>query len=858
MSTLHQRSFAGGEITPSLISRADTTKVQSGLRTCRNNMIMRYGGSQSRPGTTLTTLAKNTTGTVKLIPFIQGLNVSYVLEFGDGYVRFIKNGIQVNVSGVTAWSSSITYAPGNIVSLSGVNYYCILGNLNHTPPNATYWYPMTGSIFELPSPYLTSDLPNIKFDQAVNKLVLVHPNYPPQILLRSSDLLWTFGPIVIGPTCTTPSPTVLPTLATGSATDAYYAVTAVDSTGDESAAGFYHFHPTGGFPPPSPNTPVPVSGLSLSANTVYCNFYRAFATGTIYGYIGSADVITGVAALADIGADPDFTNRPPTVRNPFAASGDYPSVVAFSQQRLIFASTINNPESVWTSRTGSYFNFDVSSLSQDDDSVSFTLSGKQLNTVNNIVELGTLALFTPCAEMSVGGDQNGLLKPSAVNLKTQGLNGSSQLRPLVVDGNLVFVQARGSVVRDLFYQLQIDGYRGNEVSIFSDHLIRGFTLTDWAYQQIPHSIIWAVRSDGVLLGLTYVKEQQLIAWHRHDFSGTTYQANVEGVVSVPEGGYDAVYIAVRRYVNGAQTLMIERMAQRFIPEPALITPTSNVLPWPSAPAVDFCGVDSSLTFDGRTQGSMQLTGGTTWDYTETLTLTAAIAVFTNADVGHQFVLNLSTNGPILRFTVTGYTSTTVVTGNVDRTVPVNMRSTSLPGSSRAVQTVTGLSHLEGEKVSVYADGFVVASPNNPNYPTYTVTSGSLTLDKCYSVIRVGLPITADLETLPIDAPQGESMVNKKKIMTELTVTVEKTPYLFAGEQNPDAKNLGPLFGLTEMKMRQYEGYDLPMALAFGPQEITIQNNTWNTRGSVFIRQVDPVPMSILSIAGDGLIPFGAG
>lgn len=921
MTTVDQRSFAGGEISPSLGARVDQIKYQTGLKSCRNNLVMRYGGSASRPGTTYVANTKNMTGAIKLVPFIQSQLQSYALEFGNNYVRFYQNGAQITLSSVvaysagpalaTAWaggtvysagSSTVSYQninyaclsghtsvaaypplndtrwfpqpnniPGDVRSSGGINYVCILAHTSKAPTNTTYWYAMPSNILELPTPYASADLALVKYVQSVNKMFFAHSTYPPQVLTRISAFSWSFLPMVFQPTLPPPNPCL--TAQAGSGVITYsYAITGVDSSGNESLP-FFPLTSLGGAVI-SVTNPMTVSiGFINGGSATTYNIYRKIIPGTSsplvlpsgdYSFVGScqANEITGGGLYSSIFLDsstaPDPLNRPPVDTALFESSGNYPAVVSLTQQRLTLMSTINQPETVWTSRTAGYTNFNVSSISQADDAVTFTLSGQKLNTIVNAVEMGSLFLFTTCSELQVAGDQNGTITPSSINLKTQSLQGSSALTPIVVDGNMVFVQARGSVVRDLFFQLQIDGYRGNELSIFSNHLIEGYTLVDWAYQQIPHSIIWAVRNDGILLGLTYVKDQQIVAWHRHDFSGTLFQATVENVCSIPEAGMDALYIAVRRFINGQSVLMIERMASRLIANQPMVTSSSTVLPWPNLPVVDYIGVDCSLAFDGRNQGAMTISGGTLWDYTETLTLTSTNSVFVSGDVGHQFVLNQTTSGPIIRFTVTSFTSASVVLGNVDRTVPVSWRSVSLPGSSRAVKTVTGLDYLDGENVSILADGFVVGSPLNPNYPVYTVASGSLTLDACYSVIRVGLPITCDLQTLSVDTPQGESIVNQKKIVPELTLLVEKSMPFFAGQLNPDlTPGQTALAGLVEVKSRHYEPYDVPINLHTGPEKVTIET-TFDDFGSVFIRQVDPVPLSVLSIAGDGLFPFKGG
>ncbi|MCX7081306.1 MAG: hypothetical protein NTV76_18565, partial [Pseudomonas sp.] len=454
--------------------------------------------------------------------------------------------------------------------------------------------------------------------------------------------------------------------------------------------------------------------ISVQVGAKGYNIYKS-VEGTVYGYIGTAYNMAGIVLWHDIGATPDTTDQPPFFLNPFPTTNDQPSCVGMYQQRRCYGNTNNNPEQVQASRSGSFKNFTTSIPGKDDDSVSFTAAGNQVNAVKHLASLGSLIVFTQAGELSVAGDANGALTPSSINLRQHSNCGSSDLRPLIVDSEAVFVQARGNRVRNLRFDWQVNGYRGVDLCIFSDHLLLGYTIVDWAFSQVPNSIIWAVRSDGTLLGFTYLLEQQLAGWHRHDFDGT-----VENVCVIPESGEDYLYLVIKRSVNGRSVRYVERMASRLI---------QNI--------VDYIPTDCSLSFDGRiTDGTTAtLSGGTNWDYSETLTLTANASKFYATDVGQGVILTCA-DGTILRFTIAGYTSGTVVTGKVNKTVPVASRSVAITTWAKALITIKGLWHLVGKKLSVVGDGLVAASPNNSAYKTVTVSSlGQAALDQMYAVIH---------------------------------------------------------------------------------------------------------------------------
>lgn len=514
-----------------------------------------------------------------------------------------------------------------------------------------------------------------------------------------------------------------------------------------------------------------------------------------------------------------------------------PAAVSYYQQRLLFANTDNDPEKVWASRSAAFKNFTISSPIQDDDAVIFSIAGRQVNRVVHMVELAKLILFTSGGEWTIEGDSSGILRPGEINPKQHSQNGASNLAPIVSGGSAIYVQERGSIVRDLGFDFQIDGYRGNDLTIFSAHLFDGHTLRDWAYQKTPHSVIWAVRDDGTLLGLTYVREHELLAWHRHDFDGT-----VEQVCVVPEGAEDAVYLVIKREVDGAEKRYIERMTSRSFTD-----------------IVDAVLMDCAQTYDGRNTDedrTMTLSGGTDWLSTETLTLTCSEDFFVADDVGNAIHLE-DEDGDQIRFTIDAYTGPTVVTGRPHKTVPASLQSVAVSDWAKAVDEVTGLWHLEGKDVSVFADGFVVASPNNAAHVVRTVSDGAVTLDQPYAVIHVGLPITSDIETLDIDVAQGETLADKKKLITAVNVTVESSRGIFVGPKPPSDDDDDPLENLMEAKIRNEEGYDDPVALKTGVVNINTLSQ-WNSNGRVFIRQVDPIPLSVLAVIPAGLVPITRG
>lgn len=856
MSTFSQRSFAGGEIAPALYARVDTTKYQTGLRTLRNFILMRHGGAQTRPGTKFIGEVKDSTKVVRLIKFVFNTAQTYVLEFGDQYMRVIRDGsyqydLTLTITGITNANPAVvtytgtdpsngqevyisgitgaigTYLNGRNFKIANVNggantfelQYMSGSNVNSTGFGSYTSGGTAQRVYTLSTPYLEANLMQLQYVQSADVMTIVHPDYAPRELTRSGHTSWSLSTITFAPSQAAPtSPT---NGGAGGATYSWVITAIADETYEESLQSTATTSSTD----PSV-TPVTISWTGASGAIEY-NVYRAL--NGVYGFIGTASG----TSFQDTGYDPDTSDTPPVARNPFNASGDYPSAVTYIQQRLTFGNTDNDPEKVWASKSGLFHNFTTSSPLQEDDAVTFSLAGRQVNEIKHLLDLGRLVTLTSGGEWAVEGDAGGVLTPTQINPKQYSYNGSADLAPIVVGSNALYVQARGSIVRDLSFDYQVDGYRGTDLTIFSAHLFDGYTLSDWDYQQIPHSVVWAARSDGTLLGLTYVREHQLVGWHRHDFTDAT----VENVCVIPEGNEDVLYLVLSRTVDGRTVRYVERMDTRSVSD-----------------IVDFIGLDTSLSYDGRNTGSTTMTlTGSGWTYTDTLTLTASASYFTSADVGNAIHIT-GTDGTEVRCTITAYTNATVVSVTPHMTVPVAMRAVAFTTWARAVDQLTGLWHLEGKEVSVFADGFVVASPNNESYTTVTVTNGTITLDKTYTVIHVGLPFVADIYTLDIDTAQGETIVDKKKLISAVTVYFETSRGLWVGATPPTDDTTDPLEGLTELKIRSDESYDSPVDLLTGNETINIRPE-WNSNGRIFLRQVDPLPLAILAVAPAGLMPF---
>ena len=858
MTTLVQRSLARGEVSPGLRRRADLDWFRISLRTMRNAFVPKGGGGVNRAGTTYIygdgtgeTIGSN----AALIPWESpSSGDSYVLEVGwtsgsTGFIRFVRDGTLIRVSSVTAWSAATAYVVGDLASRLGVNYYCILAHTNQQPPNATYWHALTSDVYTIPTPFIIPS--DLGFVQDSSLMTFVgHSGIYPRDLYRTSDTNWILrtwstesatgwggsGTAYGLPRINAPTNLAASDASTGPTDLATWAVTAVTEDGEESLyASVQGALPTSGDP-----NEITWSAATFrdpfTGNVKGYNIYRKIQS--VFYYLGFT---TGTSYIDDDSVTPNPDDDSPPEPRAFELVSGYtsPKKIGTFQQRLLLGNFQFNIQQLFGSKIGFSQNFSKRFPAGDDDSIRFQLKGKRINGIRHIVDIGALVIFTDSGEWVVEGNAAGALTPTDIYPKQYSYNGASEtVAPVVIGSEVVYVQAQGSVIRSLGFDNQsggLNGYRDTDMTVFSEHLFKGYTITGLAYQKTPHSILWAVRSDGVLLGCTYIKEQQIFAWHKHDTDGT-----VEKICSIPENNEHALYMIVKRNIDGSDVRYMERLNNREFDD-----------------IVDAVFLDSAATYDGRneTAVTMTLSGGTTWAYDETLTLTASSATFASGDVGNEFWLTGS-DDIVYRCEITAYTDTTHVSVRPDKTITVasGLRGAATTNWAEAVDEISGLDHLEGEDVAVFANGYVVANPNNPAYTTLTVASGAITLPECYSVVHVGLPYLSDIETQELDSTTG-TIMDRKKLITSVAMDVEDTRGLWAGREAPTDDDDDPLEDLYEMKLGNPANYSEPPTLVTDTVEINIKSK-WNSNGRVLIRQVDPLPFTILSIAPQGLVPGG--
>lgn len=827
-----QPSFTAGELSPSMYARVDLTKFHVGCRTLRNFISLAYGGVATRPGTLFVGEVGDSSKRHRLASFRFSTTQAYILVFGDKTMQVIKD-------------------RGFVMD--------------------------GGSRVQITTPYSEADLPGLYFTQSADTLFIAHPSHPPRKLVRYSHTSWLLSAISFSPTVAPPdAPTVTATGLTIGDWTVRYVVSTIGSDGSESPIstdgsfswngtwtsggkvavtwpavtgadsyivyknvnGFYGL--VGSIPAAGENLSL-ISGLTgytgggatVSASSEYsgnpawhafdsststawqstgdtgwlkvdfgaadtaCTGYTLTAntlsgslpympTAWIFeGYDGTSwhtiDSQSGLAwsygqkrtftfdevnyrayqltvsatsgpsyrvnvpemellgdtpksfTFVDTNITPSTADGPQIQNTPFSKADDYPGAVTIHSQRTVWGGTNNKPSTIWGSQAGSYANMNISSPLKADDSYEFTLDAKEVNRVNGLCSLRELILFTSGAVFKVSGDQDSAISAKSINVKAQSYWGSEGLPPIVTGESALFVEAGGRVIRDLVYSLEIDGYKGSELTVLSSHMFKNRRAVEWAHARDPYGIIWIVCDDGALRGLTYLREHDVVGLHRHETDGL-----FESVACIPGEQQDDVYFIVQRTVDGDTKRYVEVMPERI--EDGDVEKA-------------FC-VDCGLIYSGA-----------------------------------------------------------------------------------ATSHLTGLGHLAGKDVAVYANGSVE--------PRCTVAEdGSIDLQRTCTYAVVGLPYTCDFESLDVDMDDSEgTSVGRLKTISSVTLKVEDARGFWAGtsfDQLDEARMLDEAFG------------DDPIPLFTGEKRLS-PDGSYDTSARVCVRQIDPIPLTISAIVPEVFI-----
>lgn len=585
--TIH-RSFAGGEVSPQMFGRIDDTKFQAGLETCLNFLCLPQGPIERRPGFAFVREVKDSTKSVRLIPFVFNNSQTMVIELGDKYARF-------HTQGAT-----------------------LLGD--------------DGNPYEIATPWEEKDLFDLHYVQSSDVMTIVHPRYAPRELKRYSLTDWRIEEIQFGAKLATPT-NVKATRKTEAADDQNkdkytfkykvaalnhdkseeskpseavsvvanlyaYGTTAEISCDKVTGASYYRFYKNQGgvygYIGDSDTPSIIDDNIAPSMDITPRNYDDSFkASGGIASVTISAqgsgyseDAVIDVSDSTGIGAilepqvsggklvgisiiNPGFGYKQPTVKVVASSGsgasvsvtvgevGNYPGAVGYFEQRRCFAGLTNDPQRVIMTRSSTESDLSYSLPVQDDDRISVQISARELNQIRHIIPLSQLLLLTSGSEMRVSPLNSDAITPTSFSVRPQSYTGASNVQPCIVNTTVVYPAARGGHVLEMGYNYNAGGYVSGDLCLRSSHLFDYKTIKDMTFSKAPMPVLWFVSSDGGLLGLTYIPEQQIGSWHRHTTDGL-----FESVTSVSEGDEDHVYAVIKREINGKTVRYIERMNNR--------------------------------------------------------------------------------------------------------------------------------------------------------------------------------------------------------------------------------------------------------------------------------------------------------
>ena len=667
-----KQSFSGGEVSPEMFGRIEDAGYQNGAAMVRNFMVRPQGSLENRAGFAFVRAAKYADKAVRLIAFAYSPTQTLVIEFGHKYCRFHSQG-------------------GTVLNGSG-------------------------DVYEIATPYDEAHLFDVHYVQSADVMTLVHPQYAPRELRRYGAADWRLQEIAFEPTLAPPA-NVKGQAHGGGGIETQYVVTSIDGNDESRASAAVKL---------TNNLYTTGNRNVLSWDKVAgAKRYKVYKkSGGLFGYIGQ----TEDTSLTDDNIAPDLASTPPVYDRLFAQQGDYPAAVSYFQQRRVFAGTVSKPLHVWMSKSGTESNMSYSIPSRADDRILFRIAAREAGMVSHIVPLSKLVLLSGGAEWNVNTLNSDALTPDSVSVSPQSYVGASQVQPVIVNNALVYAAARGGHVRELAYNWQAGGYITGDLSLRCAHLFDGREIRDLAQAKAPYPVVWAVSSDGSLLGCTYLPEQQIGAWHRHDTDGA-----FESCACVSEGADDILYCAVRRQIGGRTVRYIERMAARRFDAPE-----------------DAFFVDCGLSYNGT-----------------------------------------------------------------------------------PTDTVSGLEHIEGKLVHILADGAVM--------PPQTVASGRVSLPHPAAKIHVGLPIAADMQTLPLAVPLDNAYAQgRQKNINKVWLRVYRSGGIWAGQAETE---------LTEYKQRAVEPLGSPPRLKSEAVEIALRGQ-WSEDAKLFVRQIHPLPLTLLSVAAE--------
>ena len=807
MARVHpfQTNFTAGELTPKLAGQVDFKKYNNGVEEMQNMTVFPQGGATRRYGTRFVAEVKDSSKSTRIIPFEFNITQSYILELGDQYIRFYKDNGQItnaskNITGITQANPAVVtvsshgYSNGDDVWINGVvGMTQVNGRRFRIANTTTNTFELQGvsstgytayasagtaaDVFEIASPFTESQLYEIAFTQSADVMYLVHEDVAPRKLSRTGHTSWTMTEVDFkrGPYLdqNTTGTTMTPSGTSGSVT-----ITASSSTFVATDVGrLIKFN----------------SGHAKITNFSSATQVTATTTDNFSGTGGTADWSLGT----------------------FTSTKGFPKSVSFFEQRLIFAGTTTFPQTIFASESGLYEEFDVGS-SNAADAFIYTIAANRVNVIRWLAPARDLIVGTVGGEFKVGRPTGEPLKPDNVQITQQTTYGGYTTQPIQIGNAVLFVQRQQKKIREFAYRFESDAYLAPDMTLLAEH-ITGKGIVDVDYAQEPDSIYWAVRKDGALLGMTYQREEDVIAWHRHIIGGS-YKLTFNGASDVTDSVTDSNN-------NGFVTISNHGLS------------TGDKVTYSAGGGTKLGGIVDGQDYFVYVVDANKFEFASTYEQAIDRTIIQiADGVGANHSVKAQAQVKSVSTISEASENQTYIIVRRRINGNIVQYVEylddLLRIDSGLAGTvNGSSSSITGLDHLEGEEVQILIGDAV--------FPNQTVTNGAisvnLTATSGFKSIEIGLAYISKIKTMRIEAgSQAGTAQARKKRYNEVVVRLHKTIGIkINGDQLPFRTSSTPM------------GQNIPEFT--GDKRVT--NLGWDRDGQIEILQEQPLPMTVLGITG---------
>lgn len=812
-------NFTAGEFSPKLKGRFDLAKYANAAAILENWLILNAGGATRRPGTKFVGEVKDSSKATRLIEFSFSITQTYIIEMGDLYMRFYTNegrlveGDKVITAATQADPVVITsaghgYSNGDWVVISGVVGMTELNGKVFKVANAGATFSLqdvdgndidgteftayasggvANKVVEVTTPYTEAQLFDVQFAQTADTMHLVHPSHAPRTLVRTSATVFTLATI---------------TFVGGPFLEDNKTTTTIDPSADTGAA-----------------ITLTASAAIFNANHVG-SFWKVKDGYVKITAFTDTTHVDGDVQLKQDGSAGDLNTGPAATlvwaEGAWSVDEGFPSSVSFHEQRAIYARTPNSPQTFW----GSFVRVlnDFFPGVGDSDAYNYTISTEQVNAIRWLSSgAKALQIGTSGGTFSASsGNANTPITPTSIVVQRDTTYGAANIIPKKIGNFVYFIQRNLKTIRELGFDFDIDAQRALDMTVLADHMAgeepNSIGFIDMAYQQSPHNIIWITREDGQIATFTRQIPQEVISWTRQKIAGTFDGgiAQAESVAVIPGlTGDDQVWIIVKRTIDSSTRRYVE-----------------FVMPEDFSKQDDAFFVDSGLTLDSP----VTISGATA---TDPVVITATAHGFSNGDqvkivdvvgmtdLNDKFYLVANKNPNDFELTdkegndINGTGFDAYITGGEVR---------------KMVTTISGLDHLEGETVSILADGAV--------RPDIVVASGSITLASKAAKVHIGLGYNSDIETLRLadGSATGAGFLKDRRIYI-VTILFHRS----LGGKYGRASNLKPIFTRSPS-----DNLDQPPPLITGSEELT-NIAGWDKNAVFFYRQDQPLPTTILGI-----------